>query len=114
LDNPAGFVPSLKVGDHTVTESFAIMQFLEEQYPSTPSLLPTDVFDRAAVRSLALHIIAGIQPIQNMVVLKYIGKDKSQEWAQHWIKEGFKSNLNCLFIEGRLLQQIVPLSMHSE
>jgi len=87
--NPAQLVPTLVIDGHTITESLAIIEYLEETHPE-PSLLPKDAAGRAKVRAMSLHIVAGIQPIQNNTVLNYVG-EKKLEWAQHWITKGLNS-----------------------
>lgn len=71
--SPAGYVPSLQISVDGKTESFgeslAIIEWLDEQWP-TPPLLPTDPLDRMRSRQLALAVVAGIQPLQNPLVLK--------------------------------------------
>ncbi|KAJ8309087.1 hypothetical protein KUTeg_013961 [Tegillarca granosa] len=86
--NPLQQVPSIEVNGQTLTQSVAIIEFLEETYPS-PALLPKDVFKRAKVREICEVIGSGIQPLQNLAVLKKIGDEKKTEWAQFWIEKGF-------------------------
>ncbi|KAI9294349.1 glutathione transferase zeta 1 [Neoconidiobolus thromboides FSU 785] len=86
--NLQGKLPCLKIGDKVISQSLAILEYLEEVYPENP-LLPKDPFERSKVRSLALSIVADIQPIQNLSVLKKIG-DGNKEWANYFITEGFK------------------------
>ncbi|XP_015925028.2 maleylacetoacetate isomerase [Parasteatoda tepidariorum] len=88
--NPCGEVPALVTGTgQTITHSVAILEYLEETVP-LPPLLPQDSVLRAQVRAIVDTIASGIQPIQNMKVLKYVGQD-SQQWAKHWIQKGFVS-----------------------
>jgi maleylacetoacetate isomerase len=74
-------------------QSLAIVEYLEEKYPSPP-LLPKAAADRAVVRSMALVIACEVHPIQNLRVLNYIKKEYQQNdeqvnrWAQHWIDLG--------------------------
>jgi len=86
--NPAQLVPTLIIDGHTLTESLAIIDYLEETRPE-PSLYPKDAYGKAKVRALSLHIAAGIQPIQNHAVLAYVG-EKKMDWARHWIASGLK------------------------
>ena len=90
--SPKGFIPVLKVNNQYLTESLAILEWIEEQHPK-PSLLPNDSFSRAQVRKLSLLITAGIQPLQNMRTLKFYSDDQSRrnEWAKHFIAEGMKN-----------------------
>ena len=91
--NPQAMVPAL-FGDHgLITQSLAIIEYLEELHPEPP-LLPRDPGDRARARALAMAIVAEIQPIQNLRVLDYLGdtykldSDATRAWAQHWIEPG--------------------------
>jgi len=91
--NPQALVPALEDGDKILTQSLAIIEYIEERYPQPP-LLPPDPADKALVRSMALIIACEVHPIQNLRVLKYIKReyDQSDEqvnrWAQHWINLG--------------------------
>ena len=95
--NMQPFVPVLELEDGTkLTQSLAIIDYLEEVYPE-PALLPADPVLKAKVRAAAQIIAADIAPIQNLRVLKFIRAEHSQDdngvkaWAAHWIAEGFKS-----------------------
>ena len=87
--NPAGFVPALFVDGVPYGESIAIMEWLEETYPSPP-LLPTSAADRLIVRQLTNIISSGTQPIQNLAVQARVSEDKSERiaWAKYWIERG--------------------------
>lgn len=92
--NPMGLVPALVLDDGTVlTQSIAIMEYLEETHPEPP-LLPEDPEARARVRAFALGIACEIHPLNNLRVLRYlkdaIGQsDASRDaWYRHWIAEG--------------------------
>lgn len=91
--NPQALVPALDDGGKILTQSLAIIEYLEEKYPQPP-LLPRDPADKALVRSMALIIACEVHPIQNLRVLQYIKReyDQSDEqvnrWAQHWINLG--------------------------
>jgi maleylacetoacetate isomerase len=87
--NPQGFVPALQVDSVLLTESFSILEYLEETRPEKP-ILPKDPKERALVRRIAQMIVADIQPVQNLKVLKYVGMDRKLEWGSHFITEGFK------------------------
>ena len=91
--NPMKQVPVLQdqLGSHqmTISQSIAIMEYLEEQYPN-PSILPTDAKQRFRARQVSEVINSGIQPLQNSSTLKAIealGQDK-KEWAKSWIQQG--------------------------
>lgn len=91
--NPEHLVPVLRDGDNTLTQSLAILEYLDECYPSVP-LLPHDPADRAWVRALALQIACDIHPLNNLRVLQYLervlGVDAAQKqaWIAHWIGLG--------------------------
>ncbi len=92
--NPAGFVPVLELlPNHTyLTESLAIIRFLEETHPEAPTLLPGNAVDRAKIWAMAEVINAGTQPIQNIPVAALHSTDPTEQkkWIQHWIKEGLQ------------------------
>jgi maleylpyruvate isomerase len=93
--NPQGLVPALDTGAGVLSQTLAIIEYLEETHP-TPPLLPADPTGRARVRSLALAIACDIHPLNNLRVLNYLrhelaqNKDKVNQWCRHWIGEGFK------------------------
>ncbi|XP_024960764.1 glutathione S-transferase zeta class-like [Cynara cardunculus var. scolymus] len=90
--NPIGYVPALVDGDILVSDSFAIVMYLEEKYPQHP-LLPRDLEKRAINYQAANIVSASIQPLQNLDVLKYIeekvGPDAKIPWVQKHIGKGF-------------------------
>ncbi|MBZ2208339.1 maleylacetoacetate isomerase [Massilia soli] len=93
--NPAAMLPSLEDdGGATLTQSVAIIEYLDETHPATP-LLPPDPLGRARVRSLALTVACDIHPLGNLRVLKYLvhelkaSDDAKAAWSRHWIAEGF-------------------------
>jgi maleylacetoacetate isomerase len=90
--NPSGQVPTLKVGDRCLSESMAIIEWLEDTYPYE-SILPKDPWDRALVRELALMVVAGIQPVQNLKVGRFYSEDQKQReaWNKRFIEEGFQA-----------------------
>ncbi|GAA5524467.1 maleylpyruvate isomerase [Microbulbifer aestuariivivens] len=92
--NPQGLVPAL-VDDGTVlTQSLAILEWLEETHPEPP-LLPQAPVERARIRALAYGIACDIQPIQNLRTLRYLqaeyglSEEEKNRWIRHWIHEGF-------------------------
>lgn len=91
--NPQGRVPLLVDGDLTVSQSLAIIEYLDETRPS-PALLPADAAGRARVRSLAQLIACDIQPLQNVSVTRYLSRELSlgdsavRDWQVHWISGG--------------------------
>ncbi|WP_312138569.1 maleylacetoacetate isomerase [Brevundimonas sp.] len=92
--NPQGLVPALEMDDGTVlTQSPAILEWLEEQYPQTP-LLPSGTVARAQVRAMAAVVGCDIHPLNNLRVLKAIkglGADDAatSQWIGQWIHDGF-------------------------
>lgn len=92
--NPQGFVPMLEIDDHRLTQSLAIIVYLDQHFPEPP-LMPGDPADSAHVRALALTIACDIHPLNNLRVLKYIGgtlgvEEKQRDiWYRHWVAEGF-------------------------
>ena len=92
--NPQGLVPALEIGARALTQSLAIIEYLDETHPEPP-LLPSQPEDRAWVRSIALAIACDIHPIDNLRVLKYlagelqIDEPRRDAWYAHWIAEGF-------------------------
>ncbi len=95
--NAQGFVPSLELeDDHVLTQSMAILEYLDEAYPTSP-FLPKSPRERAYVRSLANMISADIHPVNNLRILKYLTEQLGVEeeaktaWYQHWIVEGFNA-----------------------
>jgi maleylacetoacetate isomerase len=93
--NPEGLVPVLKDGEYTITQSLAIIEYLEETRPRAP-LLPAAPAERARVRALALAIACDIHPLDNLRVLNYLraplGHDDAtvNAWYAHWVREGFR------------------------
>lgn len=92
--NPQGLVPALVDGDFVLNQSVAIIEWLEERYP-TPPLLPTDLNDRARVRALAAVIGCDIHPVNNKRILDTLraqfGCDDAaiNAWCGRWICAGF-------------------------
>ncbi|XP_025976208.1 maleylacetoacetate isomerase isoform X4 [Dromaius novaehollandiae] len=82
-------VPALKIDGIILSQSLAIIHYLEETRPN-PRLLPQDPKKRAQVRMISDHIVSGIQPLQNLSILEQMG-EKKMEWAQHYITSGFQA-----------------------
>jgi maleylacetoacetate isomerase len=93
--NPMGLVPALEDGTLVLTQSLAIVEYLDETHPAPP-LLPKDPAGRARVRALALAVACDIHPLNNLRVLQYllntleVGQPAHDEWYRHWIHEGFR------------------------
>lgn len=91
--NPQGLVPALEDGGKLLTQSLAIIEYLEEAHPNPP-LLPKDLLGRARVRSLALLIACEIHPLNNLRALQYLvnelghSEEERDKWYQHWIHDG--------------------------
>jgi len=92
--NPEQLVPVLCDGEQALSQSLAILEYLEESYPAPP-LLPARPADRAWVRALALQIGCEIHPLNNLRVLQYLEHTvgvtpaQKQSWVAHWISTGF-------------------------
>jgi maleylacetoacetate isomerase len=94
--NPQTLVPALEDGGRILTQSLAIIEYLEEKYPNPP-LLPAAAADRALVRSMAMVIACEVHPIQNLRVLTLVKQEYHQtdeqvnQWARHWIDLGLSA-----------------------
>ncbi|WP_297108752.1 maleylacetoacetate isomerase [uncultured Devosia sp.] len=94
--NPQGLVPALETDGVVLTQSLAIIEWLDETQPG-PRLLPEDPFLRARVRAFAQVIAADIHPLQNLRVLAYLGDQFGQDqagkdaWCRHWIEAGLSA-----------------------
>jgi maleylacetoacetate isomerase len=92
--NPQGFVPMLSIDGHDLTQSLAIIDYLDAKYHD-PKMVPADPAMRTKTLAQALLIAADIHPINNLRVLKYLqgplGLDQAavDDWYRHWILEGF-------------------------
>jgi maleylacetoacetate isomerase len=92
--NPQGFVPMLSIDGHDLTQSLAIIDYLDAQYPD-PAMVSSKPADRAKTLAQALIIAADIHPIDNLRVLRYLKDEMGQsqeavdQWYRHWIVEGF-------------------------
>ncbi|KAF3959904.1 hypothetical protein CMV_015327 [Castanea mollissima] len=93
--NPIGYVPVLVDGDLVLSDSFAIILYLEEKYPHLHPLLPQDLHKKAINFQAANIISSSVQPLQNLATLKCIEEKISSDpdlklaWAQHYTKKGF-------------------------
>jgi len=94
LNNQA-LVPALETDQGVLTQSLAILEWLEETHPDPP-LLPTDPFARALVRTMAQIVACDIHPLNNLRVLQALGdlghpmgSDEQRAWGARWITEGF-------------------------
>jgi maleylacetoacetate isomerase len=94
--NPSKSVPVLVDDDLTLTQSMAILQYLDERYPE-PHLIPRDLVERSRVLELCNGIACDMHPVNNLRILNYLSKelnvsaeDKSV-WYQYWIQQGFEA-----------------------
>ena len=91
----ARLVPLLRDGDHAVTQSLAIIEYLDETHPAPP-LLPAAPAERARVRALAMDIACEIHPLNNLRVLRYLvrdlklSEDDKNRWYRHWVETGLE------------------------
>jgi maleylacetoacetate isomerase/maleylpyruvate isomerase len=94
--NGDALVPVLEVDGLRLTQSMAIMEYLDETHP-TPALLPADAPGRARVRALSQSIACEIHPINNLRVLKYLSgslkldDDTKNTWYRHWVDLGLQA-----------------------
>lgn len=92
--NPQGFVPSLEIDGHVLTQSLAIIDYLDAKFPQ-PALYPPTAEGRAAAMARALIIACDIHPVNNLRILNYLKNELGQDqgardtWYRHWIAEGF-------------------------
>jgi maleylacetoacetate isomerase/maleylpyruvate isomerase len=92
----ARLVPLLRDGEQVLTQSLAIIEYLDETHP-LPALLPADAAGRARVRSLALDIACEIHPLNNLRVLRYLvhslklSEDDKDRWYRHWVETGLEA-----------------------
>lgn len=92
--NPQHLMPTLRHGERVLTQSLAILEYLDEVFPQTP-LLPTSAEARARVRALAQVVACDIHPINNLRVMQYLERTveadapRREEWTRHWMREGF-------------------------
>jgi maleylacetoacetate isomerase len=96
--NPQELIPRLLDGDRVITQSLAIMEYLDEMYPEPETaLLPVDARSRAQVRALAMAVTCDIHPLGNLRVLQQLeaqfcaGEEQRAAWSRHWIATGFKA-----------------------
>jgi maleylacetoacetate isomerase len=94
--NPQGLVPALVDDATVITQSLAIIEYLDQRFPA-PALLPDDLIAKATVRSMAYQIAMEIHPLNNLRVLNYLTKtlDPAQserlQWYRHWTSVGFSA-----------------------
>ena len=91
----ARLVPLLKDGDAFISQSLAILEYLDETHPEPP-LLPSDPLGRARVRAIAMDMACEIHPLNNLRVLRYLvhslklSEDDKNRWYRHWVETGLE------------------------
>lgn len=94
--NPQGLIPTLDDDGVVLSQSLAIIEYLNDKFPS-PAFFPQDSRDRAQVRSMALAIACDIHPLNNLRVLNYLRQVLKQDdasvnaWYRHWVSIGFEA-----------------------
>ena len=92
--NPQGLVPMLEIDGHRLTQSLAIINYLDLRFANQP-LLPASAAERAHVVAMAMTVACDIHPLNNLRVLKYLkgelghSQEEIDRWYAHWINEGF-------------------------
>jgi maleylacetoacetate isomerase len=92
--NPQGFVPTLEIDGHQLTQSLAILDYIDARFPEPP-FVSKDPARRSKTLAQALLIACDIHPLNNLRVLKYLGRELGAEeaarddWYRHWVREGF-------------------------
>ena len=105
--NPQELVPTLVHGERHLTQSLAILEYIDECFPQ-PALLPHEVHQRQQVRALAQLVACDIHPLNNLRVLQYVEREWAQpapareQWVRHWMAQGFSA------FEALLAQQARP------
>ena len=102
--NPVRLVPALVDGGHLLTQSLAIIEYLDETHRDVP-LLPADAIGRARVRALSMLVACEIHPIDNLRVLKYltgtlkVTEEQKNAWYRHWVEDGL-ARLEAMLTDG--------------
>lgn len=103
--NPQHLLPALEVGGKVLTQSLAILEWLDETAPQPP-LLPTDPFDRAIVRTMAQIVASDIHPVNNLRILRAltdlgVAEPAREAWIRRWITDGFTALETMVAEHGR-------------
>lgn len=114
--NPQGLVPALVDDDGTVlTQSMAMIEYLDETRPDGVSFIPDDPHGRARVRAISQAIACDIHPLNNLRVLRYLGSEfdidedgRNERWYKHWIQEGMRG------LEGMLADGAAGVFAHGD
>jgi len=114
--NPQRLVPILMHGNRQLRQSLAILEYLDETWP-TPALLPSPGRERQRVRAIAQTIACDIHPLNNLRVMQYfdrtwrVPQSERDEWVRHWIEEGFRA-LEAMLVDhpatGRYCEGDIP------
>lgn len=94
--NPQCLVPALQDDDKVITQSLAIIEYLDELQPE-PTLLSHDLYKKALIRAFALVVTADTHPLNNLRVLQFltnelgISEDQKTQWYQHWMAKGLEA-----------------------
>ncbi len=103
--NPAGLVPCIIEDGQLLTQSLAIIEYLDETHPAVP-LLPKDPWERARVRALSMLIACEIHPINNLRVLKFLTgpmkhtDEERDTWYRHWVEDGL-AKFEAMLADGK-------------
>lgn len=104
--SPLGIVPALETETGVLTQSLAIIEWLDDRYPARP-MLPADADGRARVRAIAQTIACEIHPLNNLRVLAYLTKNlgisetQKIDWYRHWVNEGLAAVEQLLATDAR-------------
>jgi maleylacetoacetate isomerase len=110
--NPQGLVPALEADGLVLTQSIAILDWLDARFPE-PRLIPADPAARAQAMAQALVVACDIHPLNNLRVMRWLGhqlgadEDQRATWTRHWIAEGFAA-LEAMAGEGPFLGGDTP------
>ncbi len=114
-----GLVPLLEVDGERLSQSMAIIEYLDETHPQPP-LLPADALGRAKVRALAQLVACEIHPLNNLRVLKYlvhelkVDEEAKNTWYRHWVRDGLESfERQLTSLAAQRLQAGLPPSVYA-
>jgi maleylacetoacetate isomerase/maleylpyruvate isomerase len=92
--NPTAEVPTLVHDGKIISQSFAIIEYLDEIFPN-PAIMPLSAYDRAKVRQICENINCGIHPLTNLKVMQFLNREmgiqQNEKWQHHWIKKGLEA-----------------------
>lgn len=104
--NPQALVPSLEIDGTMLTQSLAILDYLEETRPD-PQMLPTCAIEKAQIRAFCQSIACEIHPLNNLRVLNYLvaevgaSDDQKLDWYRHWVEQGLRQSAALLKAHGK-------------